>query len=86
MSKLGGGLMIGAGILIAGVSGLCSSLILWDSFSRDPQAGGEYLDFSTAVPILGGIPFLIGLALIWGGRRMLDRANAKAEAERQPRP
>jgi hypothetical protein len=84
MSKSIGGVMIVSGVLIAGASGLCSVLVLWESFQNRPQAGADQLDFSGLVPIFGGIPFLIGLALIWGGRKMVRTAQAKIDTEEQP--
>ncbi len=80
MSKLMGGIIMGVGLLIAGVSGICSVAVLWDGFSHRGQTGGEYLDFSAAVPLIGGVPFLVGLGLFFWGRTIVRRAE-KANKE-----
>jgi hypothetical protein len=70
VSKLGGGIMLGAGILIAGVSGVCTMFFVEEVFTN-PQMIQPILLF-------GVFPFLLGLALIWGGRRIIHRAKETA--------
>lgn len=70
MKSLFGGLFLGAGILIAGLSGLCSLLILVMSV-----ADGQVLDMLPIVLIVGGIPVAIGLGLFFIGRAMLRSAR-----------
>jgi hypothetical protein len=72
--KMLGGILIGAGILLAGLSGLCSLAILFGS--------GEFTGFQMwpAVLMFGGIPFAGGAGMIWGGRSMLRRARREREA------
>lgn len=74
MNRLLGGVLLAAGILIVGGSGVCSGMVLFD-------AGGSH-----AVPMVlffGGIPFVAGVLLIVGGRALLrsaprDEAGDKA--------
>ena len=64
-----GGILLGVGILIAGLSGLCSLLMMSDpSFSRN---GGWEL-----VAMFGGIPFVIGVGLIFLGRHLIRSGNS----------
>ena len=62
--KLLGGILLGVGILIAGLSGLCSLLMMADpSFGR---SDGWYW-----VAMFGGIPFAIGMGLLFLGRHLI---------------
>jgi hypothetical protein len=74
-----GMLLQGCGILVAGLSGLCSLLLGIDELSRTSR-GPDSFDMVPLLLIFGGIPFLIGLAMFFGGRA-LRRAN-----EGQPTP
>jgi len=67
MRKFFGGLLLAVGILIAGLSGLCSLASLISLASSGP---GEFSSLGL-VALFGGIPFLIGAALIWIGRALL---------------
>ena len=77
MKGLLGGILLAAGILIAGASGLCSVAVLVTSvvetFSYNEP--GMLLSMLLAVLIVGGIPFAIGTALFVTGRRMLRSAR-----------
>lgn len=70
MKELLGGCLQAAGILIAGLTGLCTLLMIggihsWRSFV---QAIGTILAF-------GGIPLVIGILLIFAGRALIRSAR-----------
>ena len=76
--KFFGGLLMGVGILIATLSGLCSAFFLVTSFT---DSGGEFsgpiiLPF---VAVIGGLPFLSGVGLFFWGRWLLRRARERGE-------
>ena len=67
MRQFFGGLMLAIGILIMTGSGLCTLFIIGSGLST--MQIGEAL---TMLPlIVGGIPFLIGLGMFYGGRSLL---------------
>lgn len=63
MKTLLGGILVAVGILIAGASGICSLIFLVTSHGES----GLIL----MVLAFGGIPFLIGLGLVYGGRAVI---------------
>ncbi|MDG2004068.1 MAG: hypothetical protein P8J20_12125 [Novosphingobium sp.] len=65
--KILGGILLAIGILIAGVSGLCSAVFLWPVDTSDVY----HASMVGAVAVIGGIPFLIGIGLIFLGRHLL---------------
>lgn len=65
------------GILIAGLSGLCSLFMAMDLVLG---SSGNYLDLPTLF-IVGGIPFAFGLGIAYGGWRLL---NPPRQAEVKP--
>jgi protein-S-isoprenylcysteine O-methyltransferase Ste14 len=67
MSKLGGSIMMGVGILIAAVSGLCTLFFLDEAFTNSAMLG--------AVIRMGLVPFLVGAGLIYWGRTIIKRAT-----------
>ncbi len=66
--KAVGGILIAVGVLIAGLSGLCSLSMLLEEATRPNAQVGDWL---VIVGLVGGIPFLTGLALIYSGMKML---------------
>lgn len=67
-----GGILLAICILIAGLSGLCSLVVLVN------EAGSGYNNMSEAVMIVmmfGGIPFVIGIGLIFLGRHLIKSAG-----------
>jgi hypothetical protein len=70
MKEVFGGLFVAVGILIAGGSGLCSLMVLFDQ-------QGEFSGFQMwpAVLLFGGIPFTIGVGMAFGGRALLRSAR-----------
>ena len=70
-----GGLLLAIGILIAGASGLCTSI--FDIMALSEARSAEGLSFIVMSLFVGGIPFVIGLGLIFWGRWLLRRARAE---------
>jgi hypothetical protein len=67
-----GGILLAIGILIAGASGLCSVTmlvsVLGNLNSHQEFSGSGMLP---VIAIFGGIPFAIGLGLIFAGRGLI---------------
>lgn len=70
MKRLFGGLLLAAGVLIAGASGLCVLI-----FFGEETTGGGYFATLAGVLIVGGIPFGIGTGLFLAGRALLRSAG-----------
>jgi hypothetical protein len=80
LMSLFGGLLIAAGILIAGASGLCS-LAMLVSGVRNPSG------LIAGVPVVllfGGIPFGIGIFLVLAGVRLIT--GPRDNGPDHPRP
>ena len=81
MSRFLGGLLLAAGVLIAGLSGLCTCVfgIPWIlSATTIPRANTYEMDLPSVVEMVlafGGIPFVAGLGLIFGGRSLMRRGS-----------
>lgn len=69
MKALLGGLLMAIGILIAGASGLCSAALFVSDL-------GSAAQMAPLVMLFGGIPFALGIALIFGGRALIRSARA----------
>ena len=72
MQKVVGGIMIGIGILVAGLSGLCTVMM----FVAAPSAENFSAESLGIVSIFGGIPFTLGVGLIFLGRYLIKSARA----------
>ena len=81
MQKVFGGLMLGCGILVAGLSGLCTLLVAGTSL-LGASGTQEIMSVIPAALIFGGIPVGIGIGLFFGGRALIR--SAKADEERNP--
>jgi len=72
MKNVFGGIMMGCGILVAGLAGLCTLLAagsaLIDTSTQDAR---EFAMMLPAVLIAGGIPLAMGLGLFFGGRALM---------------
>ena len=70
MRKLMGGLLMAAGLLIAGASGLCSLWIIGVGLSETNNTTmmDDLMSGLPIVLIFGGIPFAGGIGLFIGGR------------------
>lgn len=77
MKGLFGGLLLAAGLLIAGASGLCS--LVFGISVLGNGAGAEALTILPLVLLFGGVPFSIGFGLIMWGRSLLRSAREEAE-------
>lgn len=75
MKSLLGGILLGAGILIGGASGLCSLAVLVMGLA-DPAGIMTVLPL---VLVVGGIPIAIGLGLFFLGRSLIRSARREAE-------
>ena len=76
MRQVFGGLLLGCGILVAGLSGLCTLLVV-GSTMLEPGASGDVMTVVPAVAIFGGFPLVCGLGLFFAGRSLLrERAGA----------
>jgi hypothetical protein len=73
MMRLLGGIMVAAGILIAGASGLCSMFAMIMMLSESNGSIGSFFGAMLLVLIVGGIPFGAGLGLFYGGRNLIRR-------------
>lgn len=70
--KILGSILMGIGILIAGLSGLCSLVFfVTEITSLHSQTG----DLIGAVLMVGGIPFAIGAGLFFLGRHLIRKAG-----------
>lgn len=79
MAKLLGGIMLAIGILIAGASGLCSTVFMVSMIGQ--SLGTLPLTALPLVLIFGGIPFVVGLGLIFGGRALIRSADRSHDGD-----
>ena len=76
MQNVFGGILMGCGVLIAGLSGLCVLFGLGTAFFDSSTANSsEMLTIVPAVLIAGGIPVAIGVGLFFGGRALMKSAS-----------
>ncbi len=70
-----GGLVFGLGILMMGLSGLCSGVWIFTviSESRGNEWHSLIVGLASNILAFGGIPFGIGFLLFWLGKRMLKK-------------
>ena len=68
-----GGILLGVGILIAGLSGLCSLIFFATEATSSHSNWSEVLMMDL---MFGGIPFAIGVGLIFLGRHLIKLGNA----------
>jgi len=74
MMKLFGGIFLAVGLIIMGLSGLCTGYFILMFLS---SGGGGFGDAGALLlPLLfGGVPFALGFGLFFGGRKMIEAAN-----------
>ena len=77
--KLIGGILLAIGILIAGLSGLCTFAVIFGGLAGDSGGGSDIFILPL---IFGGPPFAVGAALFLLGRAIIRRAKAD-EAPRE---
>ena len=77
MKQFFGAMLLGVGILIAGVSGLCTAVMLGAGlFDPSSWNSSEFLTLILPMAaIFGGIPFAIALILFFAGRYLLRSAR-----------
>jgi hypothetical protein len=70
MKMILGGILVAIGILIAGGSGLCSLMVLFSS--------GGFADpgMLPLVLLIGGVPFVVGAGIAFGGHVLIRSARA----------
>ena len=78
MKKLLGSLLLGCGIIFAGLSGLCT-LIAAGSALAGSSSGEEMMSVIPAALLFGGIPIAIGLGMFFGGRSLLRQVKKEEE-------
>mgnify|MGYP001766911062 CR=1 FL=1 len=84
MKQFFGALLMGCGILVAGVSGLCTLLIVGSALLDTSTQGTP--EFGAMIPpalLIGGIPLVLGVALFLGGRYALRSAEADTKRENE---
>jgi len=69
MRQFFGGLLLAIGILIMTGSGLCTIVVI--GMGLTSTSAGEALTMLALPLIVGGVPFLIGLGMFFGGRSLL---------------
>ena len=72
MKQLFGGILLAVGILVAGLSGLCSLAVLFS-----PGEFGSGLSMLPLVALFGGPPIAVGVGLTLGGRHLIRQARAE---------
>jgi hypothetical protein len=72
--------LLSVGVLMATLCGLCTGIALIVSLG----GGREGLSIAGMALIVGGIPFAIGLLLIWVGRAVLRPVKPPAAPEDVP--
>ncbi len=86
-NKLIGGGLMGCGILVAALSGLCVIILVGSS-------GGEVFRGSLSdlwqslgvVALFAGIPLLVGLVMVFGGWQLIKSARRSGERDGQEGP
>ena len=82
MRQVFGGILLGIGILIAGLSGLCSLFAAMD-LVLNGSSTSKYMDWPTLL-FIGGIPFAIGFGMAWGGWKLLNAPKPATGQPQQP--
>ena len=68
-----GGILLGIGILIAGLSGLCSLAMFVTELT---SVHSNMSETTMLILMFGGIPFAIGVGLFFCGRQLIKSAGA----------
>ena len=75
MTKFFANLLVGAGVLIATLSGLCSLAVLVTSFGQIISRSPGWDSTLLLLMIFGGIPLLVGVGLLALGLHLLRGAK-----------
>ena len=81
MRQVFGGILLAIGILIAGLSGLCTVLVVGGELISPSHGPENFTGDIGADLVMGGIPFAIGFAMAFGGWKLL---NSGKKAENEP--
>lgn len=73
MQNVVGGIMLGCGILIAGLSGLCTIVVVGTSLAD--SGAGEFASMIPAALVFGGIPAAFGVGIFFLGRHLMRTAK-----------
>jgi hypothetical protein len=76
MKALFGGLLLAAGLLIAGASGLCSVVVAVSTLGN-AAGSGDVIGMLMLILLFGGVPFTIGFGLIFWGRSLLRASRGR---------
>ena len=71
MERVAGGILMAIGILVAGLSGLCTVLM----FVESPSPENFSAESLGIVAIFGGIPLGFGILFIWLGRYLIRNSR-----------
>lgn len=70
-ARIMGGILYVFGILVMGLSGLCTGIFF---IAQVPEtlngSPGNVLTMLGVIAVVGGIPFAVGFVLFWFGRKM----------------
>lgn len=77
MRQFFGGLLLAIGILIMTGSGLCTIVVI--GMGLTSANIGETLTMLALPLIVGGVPFLVGLGMFFGGRALLRDPGSTAK-------
>ncbi|MGE3693123.1 MAG: hypothetical protein AB7F98_17240 [Novosphingobium sp.] len=73
MKNVFGGIFMGCGILIGGLSGLCTLFAIATAMmDMGSSSSSEMISIVPAALIFGGIPLAIGIGLFFGGRALMN--------------
>jgi hypothetical protein len=72
--------LLGVGVLIATLSGVCTGIALLVSLG----GGRDGLSIAGMALVVGGIPFVVGVGLAWAGRVILRSQKPPAAPEDVP--
>jgi hypothetical protein len=86
MKKLMGGILLAAGLIIAGLSGLCSLVFIVAGLVGAAQSDGQgfvsiVISGVPLVAMVGGIPFAIGFGLYKFGQSLIRSAKAEEDID-----
>lgn len=73
MKSVIGGILLAIGILIAGLSGLCTLVVIGSALVD--SGSGEFASMIPAALVFGGVPCAIGVGLFFLGRHLMRTAK-----------
>lgn len=82
MRSFFGAMLLGCGILVAGLSGLCTLLIFISAGFN--SASREELAYLPAAVIFALVPFVMGLAAFFAGRHLLRTPDGRSDLSGPP--